>query len=123
MTMQADRLFAAVAELQPRGGGGSGGGVSQQERVKVTLDAALDKLPELFAMAELEERTSDERSPYASVFLQECERMNELLFELRRSLIELDMGLRGDLSISEPMEALMTALFDNRVPDAWAKRA
>ena len=30
--------------------------------------------------------------------------MNMLLFEMRRSLTELDLGLKGDLSISEPME-------------------
>jgi len=121
MTRQADELFAAVAELQPRAGGGGAGGASLQERVKITLDAMVDKLPELFAYADLEERTADERSPYASVFLQECERMNMLLLEMRRSLLELDLGLRGDLSISETMEALMGALFDNRVPPSWAK--
>ena len=32
------------------------------------------------------------RTPYTSVFLQECERMNKLLFEMKRSLIELDLG-------------------------------
>ena len=122
MTRQADALFAAVAELQPRSGGG-GGGMSLQERVKRLLDDITEKLPDLFPLAELEERTADERSPYISVFLQECERMNTLLFEIKRSLVELDMGLRGDLSISEPMEALMNALYDDRVPEAWAKRA
>ena len=32
MTRQADELFAAVAELQPRATGGGGGGISMQER-------------------------------------------------------------------------------------------
>ena len=48
MTMQAEALFAAVAELQPREGGGVSGGVSLQERVKRILDEIVDKLPELF---------------------------------------------------------------------------
>ncbi len=121
MTQQANTLFASVAELQPRAGGSGAGGVSMQERVKLKLDEITDKLPDLFPYAELEERTQDERSPYTSVFLQECERMNLLLFEMKRSLGELDLGLKGDLSISEKMELLMNSLFDNRVPDAWAK--
>jgi len=121
MTRQADELFAAVGELQPRSGGGGGGGISMQERVKRSLDEMVDKLPEVFPYAELEERSAEIVSPYVSVFLQECERMNSLLFEMRRSLVELDLGLRGDLSISETMEALMGALFDNRVPASWAK--
>ena len=83
MTRQAEALFSAVAELQPRAGGG-GGGMSLGERVKRLLDEITEKLPDLFPMGELEERTSDERSPYVGVFLQECERMNMLLFELKR---------------------------------------
>jgi len=123
MTRQADALFAGVAELQPRASGAAGGGVSLQERVKRILDDIVDKLPDLFSMAELEERTLEERSPYVSVFLQECERMNILLFEMKRSLAELDMGLKGDLSVSEAMEALMLSLFDDRVPTTWATLA
>lgn len=49
--------------------------------------------------------------------------MNMLIFEMRRSLHELDLGLKGDLSISEPMELLMNCLFDNRVPPSWTKLA
>tara|TARA_B100000795_G_scaffold179078_1_gene135519 strand:- start:289 stop:1461 length:1173 start_codon:yes stop_codon:yes gene_type:complete len=123
MTRQADALFAAVNELQPRSGGG-GGGMTPQERVKRVLDELLEQMPELFALAELEERLLEgERTPYSSAFLQECERMNLLLFEMGRSLLELDSGLKGDLSVSAAMESLMRALYDDRVPDSWASRA
>jgi dynein heavy chain len=122
MTRQAEALFASVAELQPRAAGG-GGGMSLQERVKRLLDDIVEKLPDLFPMGELEERSNEDRSPYVGVFLQECERMNGLLFEMKRSLGELDMGLRGDLSITESMEALMNALYDDKVPATWANRA
>ena len=40
--------------------------------------------------------------------------MNLLLSEIRRSLLELDMGLKGDLSVSEAMETLMRALYDDK---------
>ena len=98
--------------------------MTQQERVKRVLDELLEQMPELFALAELEERLLEgERTPYASAFLQECERMNLLIFEMGRSLRELDAGLRGDLSISEPMEALMDALTNNKPPDNWVALA
>ena len=42
-------------------------------------------------------------TPYVMVAIQEAERWNALLGEMRRSLAELDLGLRGDLTISEPM--------------------
>ena len=44
-------------------------------------------MTELFAKAE-------EKTPYVLVALQECERMNMLTRELRRSLKELDLGLK-----------------------------
>ena len=98
--------------------------MTQQERVKRVLDELLEQMPELFALAELEDRLLEgERTPYASAFLQECERMNRLLFEMGRSLLELDSGLKGDLSVSEAMEGLMRALYDDRVPASWASRA
>ena len=118
MTAQANDLFGSIADLQPRGGGGGAGTMSTAERAKQMLDDILEKLPDLFVMMEIEERI-DERTPYTSVFLQEAERMNLLLFEMGRSLRELDAGLRGDLSITEPMEALMDALTSNRAPDNW----
>ena len=40
-----------------------------------------------------------------------------------RALSTSDLGLKGDLSISEPMETLMLALYDDKVPETWAARA
>lgn len=42
--------------------------------------------------------------------------MNALLTEMKRSLAELELGLKGDLTISEPMEKLMHALATDSVP-------
>ena len=36
----------------------------------------------------------EERTPYVVVAFQECERMNNLIHEIRRSLKELDLGLK-----------------------------
>jgi dynein heavy chain len=57
------------------------------------VDELLDKLPEAFNMIELSGRV-EERSPYVVVACQECERMNILTLEMRRSLKELDLGLK-----------------------------
>lgn len=122
MTAQADALFDAIAELQQGGGGQGNAELTAAARVKTQLDDILEKLPEPFAMLELEE-SLEERTPYIAFFLQECERMNHLVHEIRRSLRELDAGLRGDLSISEPMERLMDALYANKVPASWENLA
>lgn len=55
--------------------------------------------------------------------VQESERMNGLLSTMRRSLAELNLGLKGDLTMSEPMEKLMLALANDGVPASWANMA
>jgi hypothetical protein len=45
--------------------------------------------------------------------------MIALLKIMSSSLAELDLGLRGDLTISASMEVLMNSLFDAKVPGTW----
>jgi len=55
----------------------------------------MEKLPELFQLQELMSKVpAEERTPYVIVAFQECERMNALIAEMRRSLRELDLGLK-----------------------------
>ena len=62
-------------------------------QVKYLLDEFLERLPESFNMLDLHGKV-DEKTPYVLVALQECERMNTLTDEIRRSLKELDLGLK-----------------------------
>jgi len=41
------------------------------------------------------------------------------LYEIVRSLIELDLGFRGELTVSDKMDELATSLFLDRVPKSW----
>ena len=62
--------------------------------MKSILDEIMEKLPDAFNMVELSARAED-KTPYVLVALQECERMNMLTTEIRRSLKELDLGLKA----------------------------
>lgn len=42
--------------------------------------------------------------------------MNTLLSEIRRSLVELDKGLKGQLNMSQSMEDLVSAISLNEWP-------
>jgi dynein heavy chain len=53
----------------------------------------------------------------------ECERMNSLLSEMIRSLTELDLGFKGDLTMSEGMEMLQECLFMEKIPPTWERLA
>lgn len=62
-------------------------------QVKSVLDEILGQLPDPFNMEEMMSKAK-EKTPYTVVALQECERMNILTNEIRRSLKELDLGLQ-----------------------------
>lgn len=82
----------------------------------------LEKLPEEFNMLEIMGKV-EERTPYVIVAFQECERMNYLTGEIKRSLRELELGIKGELTITSDMEDLENALFLDQVPPVWALRA
>jgi len=48
--------------------------------------------------------------------------MNVLTSEIKRSLIELQLGLAGALNITDVMENLQKALLLGKVPESWADR-
>ncbi|MGH0152203.1 UNVERIFIED_CONTAM: hypothetical protein FKN15_022155 [Acipenser sinensis] len=123
LTVTSDNLFHTLLELQPRDSViGEGATQTVEEKVKMILDDILEKLPEEYNMSDITSKSA-ERSPYILVCFQECERMNTLTNEIRRSLKELDLGLKGELAISSEMEQLQTALFFDNVPDTWTKLA
>jgi len=76
------------------------------------IDKFLDLLPQEFVMLDLFAKAK-ERSPYVVVCLQECERMNTLIFTIRSSLTDLDMGLKGQLNITDDMDMLSEKMFLN----------
>ncbi|TPX70381.1 hypothetical protein SpCBS45565_g01824 [Spizellomyces sp. 'palustris'] len=121
LTKSADTLFRTILEMQPRDTSG-GSATSKEEKVGQVIEDILGSLPDPFNVAELMAKV-EERTPYISVALQECDRMSTLTTEIRRSLRELQLGLKGDLTITEHMEALMNSLFMNAVPVSWEKLA
>ncbi|XP_067164351.1 dynein axonemal heavy chain 17 [Apteryx mantelli] len=119
LTVTSDKLFRTVLEMQPKESDtGGGSGISREEKVKSVLDEIIEKLPEPFNIAEIMAKAVD-KTPYVVVAFQECERMNILTHEIRRSLKELNLGLKGELTITSDMEELANALFYDNVPESW----
>lgn len=47
--------------------------------------------------------------------------MNLLLVEMRRGLLELEQGMKGALTMTPPMETLLTALATDSLPADWKR--
>lgn len=69
-------------------------------QIKTTLDEIIEKLPDEFNMIEIQAKVPpEERTPYVIVAFQECERMNILTGEIRKTLKELDLGLKVNIHV------------------------
>jgi dynein heavy chain len=122
-TNQANTLLDTVTQLQPRSAGASGEGDEGETTVESVLQDILDQLRDAtFDCMEIAD-SLEEIGPFQNVFLQECDRMNTLVAEIVRSLNELELGLKGDLTMSAAMEGLSDALFMDQIPASWAKLA
>jgi dynein heavy chain len=114
LTTQGETLFSTIAAVS----GGSGGAGGDTTKVKQFIASFLEQLPPDFNMLDIMGKTK-ERTPYIIVCFQECERMNILTKEIKTSLLELDAGLKGQLNITDAMEATSATLNFNTVPDSW----
>merc|ERR1711988_793412 len=96
--------------------GGGGGSDTGSSNTKEQMEYFMGNLPDNFQMIDINDRAAplltEEAGPFVVVITQECQRMNGLLSEIRRSLIELDKGLKGQLNMSQAMEDLMAEFLD-----------
>jgi len=128
-TAEATELFTAILDLQPRSSSSaSADAQSPQAIVQLLIQTIInDKSKGIeginFNLEDIASVVVDERGPYQNVFLQECDRMNILCREMRRSLKELDLGLSGELQMSERMEDLFQAMYLGRIPATWSRLA
>lgn len=80
-------------------------------QVKQIVDEILEKLPEEFNMTEIMGKV-EERTPYVIVAFQECQRMNHLTGEMKRSLRELDLGLKVQPQICTHISTSLTVFYN-----------
>ncbi|MAD34276.1 MAG: hypothetical protein CMJ88_11040 [Planctomycetes bacterium] len=122
-TTQSDNMFKTLMELQPRDGGGGDNAATPQQIAEEKAQSILDTFGEKKFDTEDLIRSIDDMGPYQNVFIQEMDVMNVLLAEIVRSLLELKLGFAGELTMSEKMDALMVALYMDKVPASWARWA
>jgi dynein heavy chain len=121
LTQQGIMIFNVIREIQGGGGGGGGGDISVATSY---IENYMGQLPINLDMIEIRGRLKDEDyTPYVIVSLQESDRMNLLLNQLRQSMTELELGISGALNVTEKMEALASDLQLNKVNAMWVKLA
>eukprot|EP00419_Tripos_fusus_P089720 CAMPEP_0172840684 /NCGR_PEP_ID=MMETSP1075-20121228/29493_1 /TAXON_ID=2916 /ORGANISM="Ceratium fusus, Strain PA161109" /LENGTH=548 /DNA_ID=CAMNT_0013684565 /DNA_START=1 /DNA_END=1647 /DNA_ORIENTATION=- len=124
-TAQCHRIFETLLLLQPRTSSNGDGAKDSSitHHGEEMCSEVLDEVRDMNFQTEETSRqlTEEEKGPYQFVFLQECDCMNGLVCEMIRGLNELQMGFRGELTMSENMEQLADAMQNEALPTTWVK--
>jgi len=121
LTNQGIGIFKTISDITGGGGGGGSGDITAATPI---ITSYLGQLPTNLDMIEIRGRLNeDEYTPFIIVSLQEADRVNDLLNQLRGSMLELELGISGALNVTEKMESLAGDLQTNKVNALWTEKA
>ncbi|XP_021360073.1 dynein heavy chain 2, axonemal-like isoform X4 [Mizuhopecten yessoensis] len=112
-------MFDTLLSLQP-----TISAVAGESREDKVLDLAANiykQIPENIDYENTAKILSIDPSPLNVVLLQEIQRYNILLDEIRSSLTDLERGIQGLVVMTLELENIFTCIFDGRVPPSWLK--
>ncbi|CAH8605767.1 unnamed protein product [Dicrocoelium dendriticum] len=112
-------LLDTLLSLQPQVA--SGTGVSREDLVLELIDNLQKQIPEDIDYDGTVKIFANDSSPLVVVLLQEIQRYNALLRQMRRDLTDLSKGIQGLVVMSSELEDIFMAIFDGHVPVHWSK--
>jgi dynein heavy chain len=117
--MDTQDLLSTVISLQPRVA--SAGGESGESKVLTIASGLEDTLPELFDVEEVHAIMAmrSDPDPLKTVVFQEVDRYNKLLQRMKKTLVDLQRGVKGLVVITTELEGVFSALLVGQVPEAW----
>jgi dynein heavy chain len=120
---ETNLLFSTILALLPRTSS-AGGGKSREDIIGETAKAVLGRLPQEWELESVSKRYPTLYSESMNtVLVQEVARYNKLLLVVKKSLRDLQKALVGLLVMTEELEKVSDALFNNLVPALWAEVA
>jgi len=115
------QMFKMLRSLHRSDDEEEGDGLSAQHVAEAMLQDMLETYRDVRLDAGIVLDSVEQMDPFQNHFWQECQRMNSLVAEMVRSLSELELGFKGDLTMTDEMERLMDALYADVVPEAWVQ--
>lgn len=113
-------LTSALVLVEGTSGGGESGNT---EVILMQMSSEiLSKLPQVFDI-ELSQKKYpvDYNESMNTVLIQEMQRFNKLLIEIRSSLVDLQKAVKGVIVMSPALDLQANAMLLGRIPDNWSK--
>jgi len=119
---EVNALISTLAETQPKGGGGQGGGESREEIVLSKAQELLERLPRNYI--EEEYKTKIQKlgglSVPLNIFLfQEIQRLQAVIAKVRFQLEQLQLAIRGEVVMTSELQEALDKIADASAPHAW----
>ncbi|XP_026741703.1 dynein heavy chain 12, axonemal [Trichoplusia ni] len=113
-------LTEALVLVEGTGSGGEGGNT---EVILVQMAAEiLSKLPDKFDVEVAQQKYPvDYSESMNTVLIQEMERFNKLLQEIKSSLLDLQKAVKGLIVMSPALDLQSVAMLLGKIPDNWRK--
>jgi dynein heavy chain len=123
---ESERLLNDILSVQPRIA--SSGGRSNDDIVMETVANLSKSLPEALdastGHSDLFIKVEYDLIPSLStVLLQEIEKFNRLTSAIKRSLIDIQRAINGEVVMSEELDNMYMAILNSQVPNNWKKVA
>ncbi|KAK3095642.1 hypothetical protein FSP39_017066 [Pinctada imbricata] len=112
-------MFDTLLSLQPQIS--TTGGESREDKVLDLAANIFKQIPENIDYENTVKILSVDPSPLNVVLLQEIQRYNSLLNEIRASLTSLEKGIQGLVVMTMELEVVFQCIYDGRVPPSWLK--
>lgn len=111
-----------ILDMQPKAGGG-GKGKSREEIIGEQAKSLQERAPPVFSLEKVLKLypTSYEES-MNTVLFQECVRYNKLLSDMASMLKLVQKALIGDIVMTEDLDKMAEAIYNNQVPPSWQKK-
>lgn len=120
---ESNRTIETILSIQPRLATAAGG-MTPDEIVLEKAKDFLDNLPELLdqneGLKDLFIKDSQGLIPSLStVLVQEMEKFNNMLTTMKKSLVEIDLAIKGFIVMSETLDSMYLSILNNQVPKNW----
>ncbi|KAJ3195453.1 Dynein heavy chain 2, axonemal [Irineochytrium annulatum] len=119
---ESGTILQCLLSLQPQISFGAGQG-SREDKVLAIAADLLRKLPEDLDVDLAKKIIAGDLSPLNVVLIQEIQRYNVLLQCIRKSLSDLQNGVKGIVVMTPDLEETFNAIFEGKVPPAWSRAA
>ena len=112
------KLLETILLMQPRSG--TAGGKSREEMIRDIAKNLETSMPTKFAVDDVAIKyPPDYEESMNTVLFQEVIKYQRLLNRMELSLGQVQKALVGRIVMSEELELVAKALYDNQVPDSW----